>query len=66
MDIILFVLGVRRMYLRSNDKTDPVYRGRRLPRAPDNFPRMSKDEEKMDGGGNATSAWSLLMETEPK
>jgi hypothetical protein len=66
MDIILFVLGVRRMYLRSNDKTDLVYRGRRLLRAPDNSSQMSKDEDEIDGDGNATSACPPLMDTEPK
>lgn len=61
MDAISFVLGVRSMYLRSNDKTDFIYRGRRLARAPDDPSQMPGEEDEVDGDGDANSAWVLAV-----
>jgi structural maintenance of chromosome 1 len=61
MDAISFVLGVRSMYLRSNDKTDFIYRGRRLARAPEEPSQMPGEEDEVDGDGDATSAWVLAV-----
>lgn len=61
MDAISFVLGVRSMYLRSNDKTDFIYRGRRLARAPDEPYQDPGEEDEADGDGDATSAWVLAI-----
>jgi len=56
MDAISFVLGVRSVYLRSNDKTDFIYRGRRLRAAPDE-PSGDVDDDEVDGEGTATKSW---------
>lgn len=56
MDAISFVLGVRSAYLRSNDKTDFIYRGRRLRAAPDE-PSGNVDDDDADGAGSATKSW---------
>ena len=56
MDAISFVLGVRSAYLRSNDKTDFIYRGRRL-RAGPNEPSGNVDDDEADGAGSATKSW---------
>lgn len=56
MDAISFVLGVRSMYLRSNDKADFIYRGRRLRAAPDE-PSGNVDDDEVDGEGTATKSW---------
>ena len=56
MDAISFVLGVRSAYLRSNDKTDFIYRGRRLRAAPDE-PSGNIDDDETDRAGTATKSW---------
>jgi len=56
MDAVSFVLGVRSVYLRSNDKTDFIYRGRRLRAAPGE-PSGNVDDEEVDGEGTATKSW---------
>jgi len=58
MDAISFVLGVRSAYLRSNDKTDLIYRGRRLRAAPDEpSGNVDDDDDEADGEGTATKSW---------
>ncbi|KIM24826.1 hypothetical protein M408DRAFT_75433 [Serendipita vermifera MAFF 305830] len=61
MDAISFVLGVRSMYLRSNDKTDFIYRGRRLARPADEPSQPAGEEYEADGDGDATTAWVLAV-----
>jgi len=61
MDAISFVLGVRSMYLRSNDKTDFIYRGRRLDRAPDDPSQPLGEEDEADGDGDPNTAWVLAV-----
>lgn len=55
MDAVSFVLGVRSVYLRSTDKTDFIYRGRRLRAAP-NEPSGNVDDDEVDGEGTATKS----------
>ena len=61
MDAISFVLGVRSMYLRSNDKTDFIYRGRRLDRAPDDPSQPPGEDDEADGDGDPNTAWVLAV-----
>lgn len=61
MDAISFVLGVRSMYLRSNDKTDFIYRGRRLARAPDDPSQPDDEEDDAEDPEKATSAWVMAV-----
>jgi structural maintenance of chromosome 1 len=61
MDAISFVLGVRSMYLRSNDKTDFIYRGRRLARAPDDPSQPDDDDDDAEDPDRATSAWVMAV-----
>ena len=61
MDAISFVLGVRSMYLRSQDKTDFIYRGRKLARDPNEPSQPDDDQGELDGDGDATSAWVLAV-----
>jgi structural maintenance of chromosome 1 len=61
MDAISFVLGVRSMYLRSNDKTDFIYRGRRLDRASDDPSQPPGEEDEADGDGDPNTAWVLAV-----
>jgi len=61
MDAISFVLGVRSMYLRSNDKTDFIYRGRRLDKALDEPSQAEREEYEADGDGDPKTAWVLAV-----
>ncbi|CAG8670941.1 475_t:CDS:10, partial [Acaulospora colombiana] len=65
MDAISFVLGVRSMYLRSNDKTDFIYRGRRLAKAPDEPSLPVDDNEELDNT-DGTSAWVMAVYVDQK
>lgn len=64
MDAISFVLGVRSMYLRSNDKTDFIYRGRRLARAPEDPSQPPDEDDEADDQEKATSAWVMAVYVE--
>lgn len=53
------------MYLRSNDKTDFIYRGRRLARAPDE-PSLPVDENEEPDNTDGTSAWVMAVYVDQK
>lgn len=49
------------MYLRSNDKSDFIYRGRRLAKDANEPSQIPVEEDEMDGDGDGTSTWVLAV-----
>ena len=56
MDAVSLALGVRSAYLRSNDKTDFIYRRRRRHTVP-NEPLGNVEDDEADRVSSATKSW---------